>query len=172
MKKSNNSKSLAKFFAFLAIPATALLLTACFDEENVGSELSGEIVTETIPDTKRGMIIDDDTKTLTLVDGVVVTDFLSIKPDDIASITILKGEKATDYDARGGNGVVLVTTKKGVKPLYLIDGVEAPNIDNINNINPSEIESISILKNELATNLYGEKAKNGVVIIKMKKEAN
>jgi TonB-linked SusC/RagA family outer membrane protein len=41
-----------------------------------------------------------------------------INPDDIESITVLKGAAATSlYGARGGNGVILITTKKGNRGL-------------------------------------------------------
>lgn len=42
--------------------------------------------------------------------------FSSINPDDIENITVLKGPSASAlYGSRGGNGVVLITTKKGTK---------------------------------------------------------
>ncbi len=41
-----------------------------------------------------------------------------INPDDIASITYLKGAAASAlYGSRGGNGVIIITTKKGSKGL-------------------------------------------------------
>lgn len=41
-----------------------------------------------------------------------------INPDDIESITVLKGAASTAlYGSRGGNGVILITTKKGRKGL-------------------------------------------------------
>ena len=41
-----------------------------------------------------------------------------INPDDIESMTVLKGAAATSlYGSRGGNGVILITTKKGTKGL-------------------------------------------------------
>lgn len=52
-------------------------------------------------------------------------------------------------------------------PLIIVDGVETE--ENINNINPENIESVSVLKDASATKEYGEKAKNGVVIITTKK---
>ncbi len=52
-------------------------------------------------------------------------------------------------------------------PLYIVDGKE---IKDINSINPDNIESISVLKNKSSTALYGEKGKNGVILITMKKE--
>ena len=55
------------------------------------------------------------------------------------------------------------------RPLIVIDGVIAAN-QNVNNIPPETIESISVLKNVSATTMYGEKGKDGVVLITTKKE--
>lgn len=54
------------------------------------------------------------------------------------------------------------------KPLYILDGKMIEDMD-FQNINPQNIESIEILKDENATKIYGEKAKNGVIVIKTKK---
>lgn len=52
---------------------------------------------------------------LVLIDGIE-RDLDSIEPEDIESLSILKDATATAvYGVRGGNGVVLVTTRKGVK---------------------------------------------------------
>jgi TonB-linked SusC/RagA family outer membrane protein len=41
-----------------------------------------------------------------------------INPDDIESVTVLKGAASTAlYGSRGGNGVILITTKKGARGL-------------------------------------------------------
>src|SRR5690554_2120889 len=55
----------------------------------------------------------------------------------------------------------------GTSPLYVVDG--NPITGGINNINPNEIESISVLKDAAATALYGSRAANGVVLIETKK---
>lgn len=52
-------------------------------------------------------------------------------------------------------------------PLYVVDGV--PYVGGTSNINPDDVESISILKDASATALYGSRAANGVVIITTKK---
>ncbi|MEO0732003.1 MAG: TonB-dependent receptor [Bacteroidota bacterium] len=49
---------------------------------------------------------------LVLVDGVQM-DFSRVDPNDIESITVLKDAAAAVYGARAGNGVILVTTKRG-----------------------------------------------------------
>ena len=61
-------------------------------------------------------------------------------------------------------------------PLYVIDGVviQQPNdpgngSNPLNTINPSEIESIDVLKDASATAIYGSQATNGVVVITTKR---
>lgn len=57
-----------------------------------------------------------------IVDGIE-TDFNRVDPNQIESISILKDGSASIYGARAGNGVVLVTTKRGVvqKPTIAIN---------------------------------------------------
>ncbi|MDE6298561.1 MAG: SusC/RagA family TonB-linked outer membrane protein, partial [Muribaculaceae bacterium] len=50
-------------------------------------------------------------------------------------------------------------------PLYIIDGVPT---DNINCINPSDIETMQVLKDAASASIYGSRAANGVVIITTK----
>ncbi|WP_183557829.1 SusC/RagA family TonB-linked outer membrane protein [Mucilaginibacter sp. SP1R1] len=52
------------------------------------------------------------------------------------------------------------------QPLYVVDGV--PLVSDINNLNPEEIETFTILKDASSTALYGSRAANGVVIITTK----
>ncbi|HCX24340.1 MAG: SusC/RagA family TonB-linked outer membrane protein [Flammeovirgaceae bacterium] len=55
----------------------------------------------------------------------------------------------------------------GSDPLYVVDGF--PITGNISNMNPDEIESITILKDASATSLYGSRAANGVVLVTTKR---
>lgn len=52
-------------------------------------------------------------------------------------------------------------------PLYVIDGV--PTQGTLNQINPSDIESMQVLKDASAASIYGARAANGVVIITTKR---
>jgi hypothetical protein len=53
--------------------------------------------------------------------------------------------------------------------LYIVDGKEITK-EEMENINPENIESINVLKDAESIKEYGEKAKDGVVIITLKKE--
>ena len=53
------------------------------------------------------------------------------------------------------------------EPLIVVDG--SPYSGNLNDINPQDIESMSVLKDASSAALYGNKAANGVVLITTKK---
>ena len=118
-----------------------------------------------------------------------------IDPAKIENVNVLKDKKAIEkYGKKGKNGVILITLKNddptktiklqsnsplnfgdanifGMQPLIIVDGVVSKT-QNANNIPPETIESISVLKDESATKVYGDKGKNGVILITTKKGAS
>jgi TonB-linked SusC/RagA family outer membrane protein len=88
----------------------------------------------------------------------------------------------------GGNINVQIRGKgsiaAGTNPLYIIDGVPydgnpvgqalltgkniTGTLSPLNNINPSDIESITVLKDADATSIYGSRGANGVILINTK----
>ena len=65
----------------------------------------------------RGMAtINSSSEPLYIVDGVAMEDFSLVNPNDIESMEVLKDASAAAiYGARGANGVIMVTTKRGLK---------------------------------------------------------
>ena len=51
-------------------------------------------------------------------------------------------------------------------PLIMVDGIE---VDNYNNLDPNEIENITVLKDASATAVYGVRGANGVLLITTKR---
>ena len=109
----------------------------------------------------------DMTGAITSVDTEELTKRTTTSPAEalqgkVAGVNIMK---------TGGNAGAGVSVKiRGVKsfgdnePLYIIDGFQG----DINNVNPSDIESMEILKDGAAAAIYGSVAANGVVIITTK----
>ncbi len=83
------------------------------------------------------------------------------------------GVQVTNNDgAPGGNISVQIRgtgslASYGNEPLYVVDGY--PISTGLNNINPSDIATIDVLKDASATAIYGIRAANGVVLITTKK---
>ncbi|MCX6307660.1 MAG: TonB-dependent receptor plug domain-containing protein [Bacteroidia bacterium] len=73
----------------------------------------------------RGMGTLNNTSPLILIDGVISDNFDMVNPSDIESISVLKdAASASIFGSKAGNGVLLVTTKKGTtekKPVFTYD---------------------------------------------------
>ena len=63
----------------------------------------------------------------------------------------------------------LLELGEGTKPLYIVDGEEYTG--NFEDISPNTIATMDVLKGEAAMKEFGEKGKNGVVRIQLKKES-
>ena len=70
---------------------------------------------------------------------------------------------ASTFQIRGTNSI-----NSGTSPLFILDGVAISSSD-FNTISPSDIESISVLKDASSTSIYGARAANGVVVITTKR---
>ena len=72
------------------------------------------------------------------------------------------GNEGLNFQIRGATSV------NGGSPLIVIDGVPAINSTSFQNLNPDDIETISVLKDGSAS-IYGAKAANGVILVATKK---
>lgn len=84
----------------------------------------------------------------------------------------LAGVQIKETTGKPGQGMSVrirgqMSVSGGSDPLYVVDGF--PISGDISNINPDEIQAISILKDAASTSLYGSRAANGVVLITTKK---
>lgn len=133
----------------------------------------------------------EDTKTL---DEVVVVSYgtqkkrdmtgaiASVKADALADLPVgqigqklqgqIAGVQINQSTGKPGQGIAFrirgaVSINNSSQPLIVMDGF--PISAGLNNINPDEIESISVLKDAAATALYGSRAGNGVILITTKR---
>lgn len=84
----------------------------------------------------------------------------------------LAGVQISQTTGKPGQGMSVrvrgqLSVSAGSDPLYVVDGF--PITGNISNLNPDEIDDISVLKDAASTSLYGSRAANGVVLITTKK---
>ena len=79
----------------------------------------------------------------------------------VAGLEILSSSEpgaTSTYRIRGASTI----SSEGSNPLFIVDGME---VDNIDNINPRDIASVEVLKDAASAAIYGSKSANGVVII-------
>ena len=136
-----------------------------------GSMLRGRASTETLRvASNKGQLI--------VVDGKEVTEeeMLKIKSEDVAGVNILApGSKAAEaYGEKGHSGVILIETKTAknlsvaTNPLVVVDGKEA-SYEELGKIVSEKIDNVTVLKSgSEAANSYGEKGKNGVILVTTK----
>lgn len=82
-------------------------------EVNINTSAPGEAAKVRIRGTSS---INSSSDPLYVVDGIIGIDANNLNPNDIASLEVLKDASSTAiYGARGANGVIIITTKRGVK---------------------------------------------------------
>ena len=77
-------------------------------------------------------------------------------------VTTVDGQPGADVNIRVRGGTSVTQENK---PLFIVDGFQ---VDNINDIPPSDIASIDVLKDASLTAIYGAKGGNGVVVVTTK----
>jgi TonB-dependent starch-binding outer membrane protein SusC len=108
--------------------------------------------------------------------GTVTANDISEQPGKSVE-EVLAGRIAGVQVGRDATGALTVRVRGGSsisgsnEPLYVIDGVaiQAGPGGSLAGINPSDIESIQVLRDAMATASYGSRGANGVIVIKMKK---
>lgn len=77
-------------------------------------------------------------------------------------VTTVDGAPGADINIRVRGGTSVTQSNE---PLYIVDGFQ---VDNINDIPPTDIASIDVLKDASITAIYGAKGGNGVVVVTTK----
>ena len=99
-------------------------------------------------------------------------DKLSVANVDQALQGQVAGVDITSNTGTPGDPVMVrirgIGTLNNSNPLFVVDGMM---VDDINFLNPADIESIEVLKDASATAIYGSRGSNGVIIITTKKGA-
>ena len=105
-----------------------------------------------------------------------------VKSDDIAKVQasdatralegVVAGVQMTTVSGTLGSSPSLQirgagSISAGTQPLYVVDGI--PFQGDMNNINPADIESMTVLKDAASNALYGARGANGVIMITTKK---
>ena len=147
--KKNISNPTKKLFALLAIPAIAIFLMAFSEKEYVVKDVKEDRIhylsVQNGAKEKNGVCLITTTR-----DGKVVKG----QPNMLSPTNSKQQDLSFTFYNQAKD-----------KPLYMIDGKEVSNIDNIL---PDEIYSITVLKDNSAISIYGEKGKNGVILITTK----
>lgn len=99
------------------------------------------------------------------IENIPVTSLSQAIGGKIAGVQVVQSQGSPDAEisirVRGG-----ISITQSNEPLYVIDGFPTP--DGMRMLDPSDIESIDVLKDASATAIYGSQGANGVVLITTK----
>ena len=116
-----------------------------------------------------------------LTGSVAVVDLTPIKNNSSGNtMQALQGRVAglyieKDGSASGATSRILIrgaNTLGNNNPLYIIDGIPTTRPEVFQNLSPSDIASVQVLKDASAESIYGSRASNGVIIVTTKTGGN
>ena len=164
-----------------AIPDNATTLVVSFvGYETAEIEIAGQSVINvalevSLTQLSEVVVIGYGTQKKKVVTGAIT----SLNADEISSTPVLRVEQAlqgrtpgvqvTSLSGQPGETPTVIIRGAGTTgnstPLYIVDGLQ---VDNIEYLNPGDIEAMDILKDAASAAIYGARAANGVVLITTK----
>ncbi|MFN8257078.1 MAG: TonB-dependent receptor [Bacteroidales bacterium] len=165
----------------LEVPGQNAVLVFSFvgyatQEITVGAQTTIDVTMQVEAETKdEVVVVGYGTQKRATVTGAIS----SISSKDITSLAVTTADQALQGRAAGvtviNNGspgtaptirIRGVGTMNSNEPLFVIDGVVS---NGMGNLNPSDIESVQVLKDASTTAIYGSLGSNGVILITTKK---
>ena len=170
-------------FYTISAPADGVLIFSSIGYVNAEVPVAGRAVVDVAlsPDTQmleETIVVAFGTATKESFTGSATV----VKSDDIAKVQASDATRAlegvvagvqmtTTSGTLGSSPSIMIrgasSISAGTAPLYIVDGI--PFNGDLNNINPSDIESMTVLKDAASNALYGARGANGVIMITTKK---
>ena len=165
------------------IPSDGVLIFSSIGYKTVEVPMTGAAVLDVVlhPDTEvleETIVVAYGTATRSSFTGSAASvDSEKLAERAVANVTgalsgQMSGVQVVQSSGRPGSGATIRIRGMGSmsasnNPLYILDGV--PYDGAIENINPADIESMTVLKDAAANAIYGARGANGVVLITTKK---
>lgn len=107
----------------------------------------------------------------------------NIKGSEIAAVPIASFDQAlqgrtpglilkASSGQPGASGSAIIRGRGSIngstEPIYIVDGIQIAAAD-FSQLNPNDIENVSVLKDAVATSLYGSRGGNGVIVVTTKR---
>ncbi|MEP6493857.1 MAG: SusC/RagA family TonB-linked outer membrane protein [bacterium] len=166
----------------VAIALAGATVTSDFTLASAAAELEGIVVTAMGVATEKSQL------------GTAVQQVSAVQLERTPTTSVIDalqgkvaGLQITSAGTQGGSSKILIRGANSINgnndPLFIVDGLPMSNADHgggpggaradygsaMSDINPDDIESVSVLKGPNAAALYGSRASNGVILITTKK---
>ena len=167
----------------ISVPADGVLIFSSIGYVNSEIPVAGRSTVDVMLDPDSQML----EETIVVAFGTATKESFTgsatvVKSDDIAKVQASDATRAlegvvagvqmtTASGSLGSSPSIMIrgasSISAGTAPLYVVDGF--PFNGDLNNINPSDIESMTVLKDAASNALYGARGANGVIMITTKK---
>ncbi|MFA5329613.1 MAG: TonB-dependent receptor [Prolixibacteraceae bacterium] len=168
----------------LKVPADARSLVFSFvgmasQEIEIGNQkiINVQLVAENVSVDEVVIVAYGTAKKESLTGAVSTVNSKAIESRPVSSVaSVLEGKAAgvqvnSTYGEPGTDPTIRIRGFSSVNgsnsPLYVLDGV--PYSGNVSDLNPQDIENITVLKDAASSALFGNRASNGVILITTKK---
>eukprot|EP01132_Coremiostelium_polycephalum_P018264 gene18264-21790_t len=162
-------------------PAGGVLIVSYIGMETVERTVTGAgvqnfVLSDDLKVLNEVVVVGYGTQKVTNISGAISV----IKSADIKKLNAVRTEEALQGQVSGVT--VIQPGSPGAKPSVLVRGIPSfsgndptvvvdgsiQTLDDLNSINPSDIESINVLKDAATTAIYGLKGGNGVIVVTTK----
>ena len=170
-------------FYSISAPADGVLIFSSIGYVNAEAPINGNAVINVVLDPDSQVL----EETIVVAFGTATKESFTgsatvVKSDDIAKVQASDATRAlegvvagvqmtTASGTLGSSPSIMIrgasSISAGTAPLYIVDGI--PFSGDLNNLNPSDIESMTVLKDAASNALYGARGANGVIMITTKK---
>jgi TonB-linked SusC/RagA family outer membrane protein len=181
-KGASNAVSSDNAGAFaISVPAGAVLVFSSVgyqsQELTVGNQITLDVTLQAADNTMEQVVVVGygTQKKVSLTSAVSTLKGEELTKRPVSSIQQalqgqLPGLSILDQGGAPGNSNTVmrirgITTLSSNAPLVIIDGIEQPLAD----LNPADVESVSVLKDASSTAIYGSRAANGVILVTTKR---
>ena len=167
----------------ISVPANGVLVFSSVGYETQEIAVSGKAKVDVVLTPDKNVL----EETIVVAFGTATKESFTgsatvVKSDDIAKVQtsdvtralegVVAGVQMTTASGTLGSSPSIMirgisSISAGTAPLYVVDGVPYPG--DMNNINPADIESMTVLKDAASNALYGARGANGVIMITTKK---
>jgi TonB-linked SusC/RagA family outer membrane protein len=145
------------------VPASKTVINVTLEEETIGLE---EVVAVGYGVQKKSDVTGASARVgAEELQAMPVKDALQGMQGKAAGVDITNSQRPGEVGSIKIRGVRSITADQN--PLYVVDGMVIQS-GGIENINPSDIESIDVLKDASATAVYGSRGANGVILVTTK----
>lgn len=160
-------------FSYIGYKDREFEVTPAISGSNISIVLSpsASLLNEVFVNGFQSITKERNTAAVTIVDNAALNrnlnvDLLSALEGKVAGLVTIKNPTGKSSDRMVLRGIATFASQVGTDPLVVIDGL--PTEYTMDEVNPYDIETVTVLKDAAASSIYGARSANGVIVLTTK----